>query len=52
MLRGAEGQKLPLRTQGPKPLGSMFSIIGYLGFGFYEVVQVLGKYMLVRYLDP
>ena len=31
------------------PKGSMYQIIGSLGFG---VVQVWGKYMIIRYLDP
>ena len=31
----------------------MYPIIGYLGFRVIVItVQVLGKYMIVRYLDP
>ena len=35
------------------PRGSMYAIIRYLGFGYLGImVQVLGKYMIIRYLDP
>ena len=31
----------------------MFPMIRYLGFGVIVIrVQVLGKYMIIRYLDP
>ena len=31
----------------------MYPIIRYLGFGIIVlIVQVLGKYMIIRYLDP
>ena len=31
----------------------MYPIIGYLGFGIMVIiVQVLGKYMIIGYLDP
>ena len=30
----------------------MHPIIRYLGFGVIIIVQVLGKYMIVRCLDP
>ena len=34
------------------PRGSKYPITGYRGFRVLEVkVQVLGKYMIVRYLD-
>ena len=36
-----------------KPKGSMYPMIRYLGFGIIVVlVLVLGKYMIIRYLDP
>ena len=35
------------------PRGSKYPIIGYLGFWVIGItVQVLGKYMIIRYLDP
>ena len=35
------------------PRGSKYPIIRYLGFGVIGIiVQVLGKYMIIRYLDP
>ena len=37
----------------PKPRGSKYPIIRYLGFWLrIIVVQVLGKYVIIRYLDP
>ena len=33
------------------PKGSMYPIIGYLGFGLI-LVQVLGEHMNIEYLDP
>ena len=31
----------------------MYPIVRYLGFGLRGImVQVLGKYMIIRYLDP
>ena len=30
----------------------MYSIIEYVGFGQKNTVQVLGKYMIIGYLDP
>ena len=36
-----------------EPRGSMYPMIRYLGFGvLVNVVQVLGKYIITRYLDP
>ena len=33
--------------------GSMYPIIRYLGFGVRVIiVQVLGNYMIIRYVDP
>ena len=36
---------------GNSPEGSMYPISGYLGV-IVIVVQVLGKYMIIGYLDP
>ena len=36
-----------------EPKGSMYPMLGYLGFRVLVIiVQVLGKYMIIRYLDP
>ena len=38
---------------GPLPRGSKYPIIGYLGFGVIVIiVQFLGEYMNMEYLDP
>ena len=37
------------------PRGSKYTIFSYLGFGFRvigTIVQVLGKYLMIGYLDP
>ena len=39
-------------NMGPFPTGSMYPIIRYLGLGNRNLVQVLGKYLIIGYLDP